>query len=766
MKKCMFLLICLMAVIPCYAQDSFSLSGKVTDKESGEPLAGAEIYSREYPARRVMSNAGGGFSLMLAPGNHTIVCSRLGYETAESAITMNRDAGLNISLTENPVEIDNIVVRATSYVKRVADVQIGVERIEISEMARVPVLFGERDIMKSIQLLPGVKSDGDGSSGYQVRGGTSAQNLILLDNATVYNSGHLMGIFSAFNDEVIASASLYKGQIPAQFGGATSSVFDIATKDGDMQRYGVNGSIGLLSARLNVEGPMVRDKLSFFAAGRRSYLDMFLNLSEQYRNNVMNFYDVNAKVSYNAGSRDMLFVSFFTGRDNLGLDGLMEMKWSNSSVTGRWSHQFGKRLHSGTSLIYSVYDADNSMEILDVRSSFQGFIRQAVLNETFTWQPNGRHNVNMGIQSAYIWLKSAEWESMGALHQKEQREAWDNAVWINEEWKTNDKLEVSAGLRLNAFSALGGSPYYLLDDGGDILETLRYGRGEIVKTHFTLEPRLSMNYRINEQHSVKAGYSRTSQNIHAVRNSTTSTPFDRYTMSSNIIKPQRADQVSAGYAALVGDGKYELSAETYYKAVNNVIDYRDGKSFSSEIEIERLVLAGKGRAYGVELYARKTTGRLTGWISYTLAWAQNRIDGINDGRWYTAGNDRRHDISVVGMYRLTDRWSLAATWVYNTGQALTAPSAKYEVFDVPIYYYAERNGYRGPSYHRLDLSATYTKRMKNRTSEWSFGVYNAYNRYNPYMIVFEADDASPTGTKAIQYSLFGIVPSVSYSFKF
>ncbi len=747
------------------AQNRVVLHGRVVDAKDKTPLAGAAVYSKENPSWGATSDDNGDFSLTLSQGRQKIVCSFLGYESSEITVDPGKNKELVISLREDQHVLDEVVISSRSAIDKVSGVQIGVEKIEIAELAKVPALFGERDIIKSIQLLPGVKSESDGSSGYQVRGGTSAQNLILLDGATIYNAGHLMGIFSTFNDDALTNASLYKGLIPAQFGGATSSVFDIDTKTGNMQKYNFSGSVGLLSAKVSAEGPIVKDKVSFFASARRSYLDLFLKASKEYRDNTMNFYDVNAKVNYNVGRNDLLFVSFFMGRDNMGLDDLMDMKWGNMAVTARWFHHFSDKLYANTSFIYSDYLSDMGMQILNTNRSFDGFIRQLGLKEALSWSPAANHNLQFGFQSTYIKLKSAEWE-INNLHQKEKRNAWENNLWINEEWEVSDKLKLSAGLRLNIFSALGGSPYYKLDGDGNVLETLEYGSGKIVKTHFTLEPRLSMNYSITERQSVKAGYSRTSQNIHAIRNGSSSMPFDRYTMSSNLLRPQVADQVSLGYMAVTNNDRYEFSVEGYYKSVDNVYDYKDGKSFISEIEIERLLLGGRGRAYGAEFYARKNSGRLTGWLSYTLSWSENKIAGINNDKWYTAGNDRRHDVSVVAMYELTKNWEMSATWVYNTGQALSAPSAKYDIDGETYYYYAERNGYRAPDYHRLDVSFTHTKRKKRYTRQWAFGLYNVYNRYNPYIISFENDDTKPSGTKTVQYSLFGILPSVAFNIKF
>ena len=661
--------------------------------------------------------------------------------------------------------LQEVTVTSRSALKRINEVQIGVEKVEIATLARVPALFGEKDIIKSIQLLPGVKSESDGSGGYQVRGGTSAQNLILLDGATVYNAGHLMGLFSTFNDEALANASLYKGLVPAQLGGGTSSVFDIDTRSGDMQRYHFSGTVGLLSAKVMAEGPIQSDKSSFLFAGRRSYLDIFLKSSKDYKDNTMNFYDANLRLNFRLSTQDMLSLTFFRGRDNMGIDDLMDMSWGNTTAAANWLHTFGDPLYANTQLTYSDFSDDVGIDLMNIHYTMAGYIRHLTLNHRQVWTPTKRHRVNYGLETTYLQLKSAEWD-IDFLHQREKRNAWMNSLWVNEEWKLNDHLDLSAGARLHLFTVLGGSPYYQVDTKGNIVETLTPGSGEFVKTYADVEPRVSLKWAISQQHSVKIGYSRTSQDIHAIRGSSASMPFDRYTMTSNIVSPEQADQVAAGWTAITRDGAYDFSLEGYYKDIRNVYDYRDGKSFHSEIEIERLILGGKGRAYGLEFAAHKNEGRLTGWLSYTLSWVENKIEGINGGEWYTAPNDRRHDLAVVGMYHLNDRWELSAAWRYNTGQALTAPSAKFEVDGHTYYYYAERNGYRAPAYHRLDLSATYSRTVGKTTHQWAFGLYNAYNRYNPYVITFENDDTKPSGTKTVQTSLFGIIPSVSFTIRY
>ena len=659
--------------------------------------------------------------------------------------------------------LDEVVVTSNSARQRVQSIQTGAEQLQLKELTATPQLFGERDIMRSLQLLPGVKSESDASSGFQVRGGTTAQNQILFDWAPVYNVGHLAGLFSAFNDDALATATLYKGLLPAQYGNASSAVLDITGKTGD--KTGMHGgvNIGLLSAKGTIEGPIVKNKASFLVTARRSYLDMFLKLFPDYRDNTLYFYDINAKVDWTINPKNQLFLGFFTGYDRTALEDMADVRWNNLATSLKWLYHLGNESYSQTTLFYSGYLTDNHIDLLGTNIAYDGHIRQTGFREDLHLSL-GLCQIDAGLQTALMNVKSAEWQIVNN-HQKEQRRAWDNAVWLNAIMPLAKWLDVSAGFRLSLFSPLGGSLYYDIDHNGEIGWYYNYGDHQIVKTHTTLEPRLSLNIKSSEYTSVKAGYTRTSQNIHALRNQSTSTPFDRYTMSSNIVEPEIADQISMGFFAMTPSQDYDFSIEGYYRTIDNVFDYRDGKSFSSEIEIERLILPGKGKGYGLELSARKNNGRLTGWIGYTLSWSKTKIEGINGGKWYNANNDRRHDINLVIMYRLNKRWNMNATWTFNSGQAFTAPSGKYQIEDNWIYYYTERNGYRAPDYHHLDLSAVWSKQYKRCKREWVFSIYNLYNRYNPYLINFE-DSENGARTRAVQYSLFGIVPSVSYNIKF
>ena len=658
--------------------------------------------------------------------------------------------------------LQEVTVSSHSAQKRMDEVQIGVENIEVSSLAKMPSLFGERDFIKGIQLLPGIKSESEASGGYQVRGGKAAQNLILLDGATVYNVGHMMGLFSSFNDDAMMGASLYKGLLPAQLGGGTASVFDISTRSGSLTDYHFGGTISLLSAKVVAEGPIKEGRSSFLVAGRRSYLDIFLKATDKYRNNTLRFYDANLRLNFRLGIKDVLSLSFFRGHDNLGLDDMMRMEWGNTTATANWLHTFNDHHYANTQLIYSDFVSDVGIDVLNTYYTMRGFIRHATLRHQQSVKMQ-KHRLVYGFESTYLQLMSAEW-NINLLHQREKRNAWTNALWLNDEWQLAPGWQLSAGLRFRTFSALGGAPYYQLDSDGNITETIN--KDGFVKTYADVEPRLSVKWTLSPQHSLKFGYSRTSQDIHAVSGSSMSMPFDRYTMTSNIVKPEEADQVAIGWVGMTPGGDYDCTVEGYFKSIRNVYDYRDGKTFHSEIEIERLLLGGKGRAYGMEFCLRKNTGRLTGWLSYTLSWSENKIDGINGNRWYTASNDRRHDLVLVGVYQLSPSWELSGVWRYNTGQALTAPSAKYDLIGTTYYYYNERNGYRAPACHRLDLSANYSKKTARFTRTWSFGIYNVYNRYNPFMIRFVNDDKSPTGTICQNTALFGIVPSVSFTLKY
>ncbi len=765
MKKLILFSLLLLCIQTIALAQRTQLRGTVVSN-TNEPLFGATVTTSQRPDIGRISDTDGTFSLSLPRGEYNLIVSLSGCQTIDTLVNLNgSQQPLIITLQESAVDLEAVRVESKRADQRVRNIQIGVEVLDMTEMLKTPTLFGEKDIIKSITLLPGVKTDGDGSSGFQVRGGTSSQNLILLDDASIYSSGHVMGLFSVFNADALYNASLYKGLIPAQFGGATSAVLDISTKYGDKQKYKFGAEIGLLSAKISAEGPIVKDKASFLVAGRRSYFDLFLKLSEEYRQNTMNFYDVNAKIDYKPNQNNIIALTLFNGKDNMGLEELATMKWTNSAGTLNWFHKTNDKISSNTSAIASSYKSSNSIDINSLYYSMAGHINNYTLKHETKITPTENINIITGLQTTLTDLKSADWK-IGDINLRERRNNWQNNLWANLDWQINDKIGISTGLRLDILSVMGGAPYYQIDQNGNITNTLNYTATQIVKTYALLEPRVSVNYMITPKQSLKMGYSRTSQHIHALRNSSMAMPFDRYAMTSNILLPQIADQTALGYTLLSKNNMFEFSAELYYKKIQNVYDYRDGKTFNSELEIESIILGGEGRSYGLEVLAKKNLGKFSGWIGYTLSWTETKINGINENQWYTASNDRRHDISVVGMYNISQNWEATVSWVYNTGQALTAPSAKYQINGETYYYYAEKNGYRAPAYHRLDISITNTKVKEKYTRNWSFGIYNAYNQLNPYMIMFQEDSTSATGTKAIQYSLFGILPFVSYGIRF
>ncbi|MFI3281445.1 MAG: TonB-dependent receptor [Rikenellaceae bacterium] len=764
MKRIYLILLALVCVVSADAQVLGRLSGRVTDRDMN-PIVGAIVTLKELPQKGSATDIDGRYAISVEEGEYTIEVKYIGYEPCEKRVSIQKKRVVDLIIEQSATDIDQVVVSMTSSAAKLQSVQIGVEQVDIKALSMTPALFGENDIIKSLTLLPGVKSEGDGSSGFQVRGGTSSQNLILLDDASIYNSGHIMGIFSVFNDDALSSAALYKGQIPAMYGGATSAVLDIQSRAGNYDTFEAGFDIGLLSSKAYLETPIVDDRLSLFVGGRRSYFDLFLVFSDEFRGNSLYFYDFNAKLNYRASEDDFVTLSYFKGQDTMSLQDMMDMGWGNDALSAKWFHRFNNRFSASTSLIATRYGTENGIDVADIYCAFNGYIRNLSLKENFEYTADN-HTLHFGAQSTWIDLLSAEWQFNDYV-EREERQGVESSVWLNDQWKISRNVEISAGLRLNSFLSLGGSPYYLLDSSGDIIETLDYSSGQVVQSYLQLEPRFSANWRVTPTQSLKFGYSRSSQNVHALRNSSTmSMPFDRYAMSSNIIEPEVSDQVALGYIALTPSHDYEFTAEAYFKHIDNVYDYRDGTLFNSEIELERLILGGEGRSYGAEFSAKKSVGRFTGWVSYTLSWVESRIDGINGGQWYRASNDKRHDLSIVALYDMRGGWSASANFLYNTGQALTVPSAKYQIDGETYYYYPERNNYSTPDYHRLDVSFTHSKRKRNYTRQWSFGCYNLYNHYNPYMVYFQENESSATGSDAIQYSLFGIIPSVSFGITF
>lgn len=722
MSKSLIVVCCLLlSCMGVIAQAKFTISGTIRSKKTGETLIGATVHVAGQ-AIGTVSNEYGFYSLTLPEGTYTIEFSTVGLQPAQEEIVLKENASRNIALDDAAQSLRSVTITANSKQRNLSTPQMGMEQLTTKEMKNIPVLLGEKDVLKTIQLLPGIKSAGDGNSGFYVRGGAADQNLILLDEAPVYNASHLFGFFSTFNSDAIKDLTVYKGGMPAQYGGRLSSVLDIKMNDGNNQDYNVSGGIGLISSKVNIEGPLQKDKSSFLVSARRTYVDLFLRLSKDssIKNNSLYFYDLNAKLNYQLSKRDRLFASGYFGADNLVVGNNFGLKWGNATGTLRWNHIFSSKLFSNTSLIFSNYDykinVKNGANDVNIFSQ----IRDWNLKEELQYYASQQHNLRIGFNTIYHTMRPGEISSTVQSNfnssRLQQRYSWENAVYVSDVWKATDKLDLSYGARLTAFSILGEGNFFDIDKDGNILDTLHYKSGDFVKTYINLEPRLAVSYKLTSISSIKASYARNVQNLHLISNSTSSSPTDRWVASTNIIKPEISDQVSLGYYKNIAGNKYELTVETYYKTMQHQIDYRDGANVLNNDAIETQLLFGKGRAYGMEWLMKKKAGRFTGWVSYTLSKTERLIDGINSGQWYNSRQDRTHDIAVVGMYQLGEKWSVSASWVYYTGDAVTFPSGKYLINNTVYYYYTERNGYRMPAYHRLDLGATKQLRKRGRYS--------------------------------------------------
>jgi hypothetical protein len=754
------------------AQQTYSVSGTVKDKKNGELLIGVSVKVSEDPTINVVANEYGFYSLSLPEGNYTIIISNPGYKDFEQQIKVDQNIKLDLPLL--PAEaatksIDEVVITGIKKDKNLTSAQMGAETLSIKNIEKLPVLFGEKDVMKTIQLLPGIKSNGEGSSGFSVRGGATDQNLILLDEAPVYNASHLLGFFSTFNSDALKDASIIKGNSPAQYGGRLSSVLDVKMKDGNNKDYNINGGIGLISSRLSVEGPIQKEKSSFIVSGRRTYADLFLKTNKDYKDNKLYFYDLNLKANYQINENNRIYLSGYFGRDVLGLGDTFNTDWGNTTATLRWNSIISSKLFSNTSFIYSNYDYKISLKNDDTVFDLNSKIRDWNLKQDFTWFAGNKHSVRFGLQSIYHTLtpSSASGTTVSSFP-RNPRYSWENAVYINDDYKATEKLTINYGLRLSMFSVLGGDTFNTYENG--ILTDSKFlEKGKFGKTYTNLEPRISANYRINEVSSVKGGYSRNTQNLHLLSNSNSGNPTDQWIGSSYTVKPEIADQISLGYSRNFNNNNYELNAEIYYKDMKNQIDFKNGAQigFDTGADVESELLFGKGRAYGLELIAKKKSGKLTGWISYTLSKTERKINGINNNEWYNARMDKTHDLSIVATYQLNPKWSFSGLFVYSTGNAVTFPTGKYELNGQTIFQYSNRNADRMPAYHRMDLSATYEPSSNKRfRGSWTFGIYNLYGRENAYTINFEDNPDRPGTTRAMQTSLFRWVPNITYNFKF
>lgn len=747
--------------------ENFTLSGIIKDSENGETLIGATIRAMDAPSNGVSTNEYGFFSLTLPKGSHTIVIQSMGYCTDTLNIDLNQNIQRDIKIGTQCKVLKEVVIASEKSNSNVTNSLSGLQKLDMKEINQLPVLFGEKDIIKSVQLLPGVKSNGDGGGNFYVRGGAGDQNQILLDEANVYNASHLMGFFSTFNSDAIKDVTLYKGTQPAQYGGRLSSAMDIRMKEGNKQNYEATGSIGLISSKLSLEGPIVKDKGSFFISGRRTYADMFLKLSNDYKDNKLYFYDLNLKGNYRFSKNDALYISGYFGRDNLGLGDLFGIDWGNATGTIRWNHIFNSKLFSNTSFIVSNYNYNINVNFGGADFGIKSSIDDLNFKEELQYFLNSNNTFKIGLSSIYHTILPGQVSGNNIVNKKLQNQySWENALYISDEWKVTNWLTLNGGLRISSFSALGAGDFYTLNKNKEVTDTIHYNTNEIVKNYINPEPRLNATFILSDISSIKASYTRNIQYMHLISNSTTSSPTDKWMSADNNIKPGKADQYSVGYFQNFHKNMFESSVEVYYKDMYNQIDYKDGADIFFNNQIATQLLEGIGRAYGVEFFLKKKTGKWTGWVSYTLSRTEKKIDGINNNEWYAARQDKTHDIAIVLAYDISKRVNIAANWVYSTGNAVTFPSGKYIVDGKTIWLYTERNGYRMPDYHRLDLGINIKlKEKKHYSSELSIGVFNAYGQENAYSIEFRDNEDDPTRSEAVQTALFKFVPSISWNFK-
>ncbi|WP_298346515.1 TonB-dependent receptor [uncultured Algibacter sp.] len=790
MKNRIFWLLCAFGILTGFinAQEKFTLSGTISEEKSNETLIGVNIFFSEISAGTI-TNEYGFYSITLPKGTYNIVVSYLGYTTISEEITLNDDISKNFSLTDALENLDAVVITENIEKLNIRTPQMSVNKLSSATIKEIPVVLGESDIIKAITLLPGVTTAGEGASGFNVRGGAADQNLILLDEAIIYNSSHLFGFFSVFNPDAIKDLRLYKGGIPARYGGRVSSVLDIYQKEGNSKEFHANGGIGIVSSRLLLEGPLKKDKGSFLLGGRSSYAHLFLPLFDI--DNIAYFYDLNTKLSYKLNDRNNIYLSGYFGRDVFRIEDTFENTYGNSVLNFRWNHLFSDKLFSNLSLIYSDYDYDLKLNFVefDWVSGIQNFNVKYDLKHYLT----DKIKLQYGLNSIYYKFNPGDIrptvESSGINPFKLiDKYAFENAIYLDAEHKVSNKLALSYGLRFSSFHRLGQDELnnyendraVIFNEDFQIYEkaqpigTETFDRSDVIESFFNLEPRASLAYQLNSESSVKLSYNRMAQYLHLLSNTNSPTPLDIWTPSGKYIKPQLLDQYAIGYFKNFNNNKYSLEIESFYKTVKNRIDYIDGADLVANNAIEQVVLNGRSRAYGLEVLAKKNEGRFKGWLAYTLSKSEQQTPGrspietgINNGEWYRTPFDKTHDISFTGSSDWNEKWKMNANFLFQTGQPATFPNSQYEYNGLNIPNFSGRNSDRLPAYHRLDISLNYTpkpNKTKGWRSHWVFGIYNIYNRRNAASISFGQNETTG-GNEATRLAIFGIVPSISYNFK-
>lgn len=782
-KPLLSLLISLLITYHLAAQQRYTISGFVKDSANNETIIGANINAKGL-LKGVPTNNYGFFSITLPAGEQSITISYTGYRTATYSVMLTQNEQINILLSQKKSTNDVIVVTSKRKDANVKNSQMGKIELSTAKVKLLPSFMGEVDILKAIQLLPGVRNTGEGNSGFYVRGGGPDQNLIILDDAVVYNAGHLFGFFSIFNADAIKNATLIKGGMPAQYGGRLSSVLDIAMKDGNSKNVEVEGGIGLIASRLSIQGPLKKEKASFIISARRTYIDAlakaFVKPTSAFFGSGYYFYDLNAKINYKISNKDRIYVSGYFGQDKFSFSNAKQsfkanIPWGNSTATVRWNHVFNSKLFANTSLVYNDYNFTFGASQNDFKIKLASGIRDWNGKMDFDYYPISNHKVKFGAAYTYHRFKPnvVSGEQGGTTFSPNNasiKYANELGLYVQDEWEVNEKLGINAGIRYSYFEQIGPYKKYTLDQLGNRTDSTNYGTFQKVKNYGGLEPRLTVRYALNETSSLKANVTRNLQYIHLVSNAGSTLPTDLWVPSTYLVQPQKSWLYAAGYFKNYKENTYETSIEVYYKNMLNQIEYKEG--YTPGIgDVENEFTFGKGWSYGTELFINKVRGRLTGWVGYTLSYTWRQFPALNAGAKFFAKYDRRHDLSVVATYELSSKWKLSGVFVYGTGNATTIPQRFYVVNGVLTQEYSALNSFRLKPYHRLDFSANYTpkpKKDRRIKTNWAFGVYNAYSRLNPYFIYFDQAGSPYNGTlqvQAKQVSLFPIIPSATLNFK-
>ncbi|MGB1247379.1 MAG: TonB-dependent receptor [Chitinophagales bacterium] len=790
-QKLLFSLLFMVLFVGLSAQNKYTLSGYMRDASSGEDIFAGNVFVRSE-GKGTTSNEYGFYSLTLPEGVYQVEYTYLGMKPKIMEITLDEDVKLNINLEDASIIAEEVVITGERQDANVDNADIGTVELDTRKAKEIPALLGEIDIMKTLQLMPGVMSAGEGNSGLYVRGGGPDQNLVLLDNAIVYNPGHLLGFFSVFNADAIKSTTLIKGGIPANYGGRISSVLDLSMKEGNMKEWGFEGGIGLLSARLTAQGPLKKDVSSMIVSGRLTYFSFLANplaRSQQKENgddgavNIPWFFDVNAKFNYKFSDKDRLYVSSYIGRDRFSFSGggdlEIELPWGNSTATMRWNHLFNDKMFMNTTFVFNDYTSKIDASFGDLSFKLNSGIRDIGLKGQLDFYPVPTHKLKFGYDYMYhiftpeLYEVNTGDETFTTEIQK--KKAHEFAVYLTDEMDVADWLKINAGVRVSMFSNVGPYKRIYYENGSNIpTDTVEYKGSDGIATYFGVEPRLNARFRTGKSSSIKLGFNLNKQYVHLASNTSTTFPTDIWVPSTDLVKPQTGIQASLGYFQNFHNDDYETSVEVYYKRIWNMLDYGESAVPGNNREVEDYFVNGDGYSYGAEFFLKKRYGKFNGWIGYTLAWSDRKFDAIDNGEKFYAKYDRRHDLSIVLIYDINEKWKLSGTFIYGTGQTTTLPINRYTYNGKEVNEYGDRNWYRMPAYHRMDIGATFImKDNDKRYSDLNFSIYNLYNRANPYFIFNEIEgdisglpDGESISVQAKQVSLFPILPSITWNFRY